>query len=171
MIDALNPAVTAASQWFERTLDDSANKRISVPEAFLATDAVLTLYLNVIGGLKLYPKIIGGRLSGELPFLATENILMYCVKRGGDRQTLHEAIRRHSIAALGRVKDGGENDLLTRIAADPIFRLTAAELTEIADPKKFIGMAEEQTMELCREARAVIARSGIPTGAAAEIKV
>ncbi len=147
--DSLNPAITAATQWFERTLDDSANKRISVPEAFLAVDAVLSLYINVISGLKLYPKIIERNLNRELPFMATENILMYCVKeKGGDRQELHEAIRKHSVAAAAVVKEqGGDNDLLGRILADPVFKLTAEELNAIMDVRQFVGCAAEQTEE------------------------
>ena len=118
--DAMNPAMTAGTQWLERSLDDSANRRISIPEAFLATDGILTLYINVISGLKVYPKVLEKQLNEELPFMATEDILMYCVKNGGDRQTLHEAIRRHSVAAGLAVKEqGADNDLLARIAADP----------------------------------------------------
>ena len=144
--DLQNTAMTASAQWFERTLDDSANKRISVPEAFLATDAILNLYINVIRGLKVYPAVIKKHLDAELPFMATENILMYCVKnRGGDRQKLHEAIRRHSILAAEQVKlYGKENDLLDRIQSDDTFGLTAAELEILLDPVKFTGMAEHQ---------------------------
>ena len=147
MADALNGAMTAATQWFERTLDDSANKRISVPEAFLATDAILNLYLNVADGLVVYPKVIEQRLRKELPFMATENIMMDAVKkRGGDRQTLHERIRVHSMEASRVVKmEGGENDLLERIAADPVFGVTLAELEALLDPVLYTGRAASQT--------------------------
>ena len=146
MVDVLNPAITASSQWFERTLDDSANRRISIAEAFLATDAVLSLYINVASGLRVYPSIIKKHLDEELPFMATENILMYCVRRGGDRQVLHEAIRTHSLQAAKRVKeDGADNDLLERILSDKRFNLTAGELAEASDVKGFIGFAPEQT--------------------------
>lgn len=144
--DLQNAAITASAQWFERTLDDSANKRISVPEAFLATDAILNLYINIVRGLKVYPAVIKKHLDAELPFMATENILMYCVKnKGGDRQVLHEAIRRHSVKAAEQVKlYGKENDLLERIRADETFGLTEAELDTLLDPTKFTGMAEHQ---------------------------
>ena len=149
LVDSLNPSLTAAGQWLERTLDDSANKRISMSEAFLAVDAILALYTNVIGGLTVYPEIISKHLREELPFMATENILMFCVKtKGKDRQILHEAIRRHSIAAAKVVKEqGGENDLLERILADGEFGLTKAELDKIMDVKAFTGRAEEQVEE------------------------
>lgn len=130
--DAMNPAMTAGTQWLERSLDDSANRRISIPEAFLATDGILTLYINVISGLKVYPKVLEKQLNEELPFMATEDILMYCVKNGGDRQTLHEAIRRHSVAAGLAVKEqGADNDLLARIAADPAFNITRGEIDRL----------------------------------------
>ncbi len=153
MTDTLNPAITAATQWFERTLDDSAVRRIAIPEAFLATDAILALYANIISGLKLYPRIIEKDLARELPFMATENILMYCVsEKGGDRQTLHEAIRKHSIAAAAVVKEqGGENDLLERIGNDPIFGLSEDELKDLVDAKKFTGRAKEQVEEYVAE--------------------
>lgn len=153
MADALNPALTMAGQWFERTLDDSANKRISVPEAFLATDGILNLYANVADGLVVYPKVIGQRLEKELPFMATENIMMDAVKRGGDRQQLHEAIRVHSMAAAKVVKEeGGENDLLARIAGDPLFGVSLDELQELLRPEKYVGRAPEQTADFLREA-------------------
>ncbi len=152
MADALNPALTMAGQWFERTLDDSANKRISVPEAFLATDGILNLYANVADGLVVYPKVIGQRLEKELPFMATENIMMDAVKRGGDRQQLHEAIRVHSMAAAKVVKEeGGENDLLARIAGDPLFGVSLDELQELLRPEKYVGRAPEQTADFLRE--------------------
>lgn len=144
-VDALNPAITAGTQWFERTLDDSANKRISVPEAFLAVDAILNLYINVVDGLVVYPKVIEQRLLKELPFMATENIMMQAVKRGGDRQELHEAIRVHSMAAAKVVKEQGlENDLVDRIAADKLFGMTKEEIMEILKPENFIGCSDKQ---------------------------
>lgn len=146
MVDSLNPAITAASQWFERTLDDSANRRLSVPEAFLATDAILSLYINIISGLTVYPKVIEKHLNEELPFMATENILMHCVKQGGNRQELHEAIRTHSVAAAKKIKqEGADNDLFQRIAGDPIFGLSMDEIKAITDVRKFIGCAPLQT--------------------------
>lgn len=146
MTDVLNPAITASAQWFERTLDDSANKRISVPEAFLAMDAVLSLMINVISGGTVYPNVIRKHLLEELPFMATENIMMYCVKKGGDRQALHEAIRQHSVDTAKQIKlHGGDNDLLDRIANDPRFGLTRAEIDAILDEGGFTGMAEAQT--------------------------
>ena len=148
MIDALNPAITASAQWFERTLDDSANKRISVPEAFLATDAILELYINVVSGLVVYPKVIEKHLNDELPFMATENILMTAVKKGGDRQELHERIRVHSMEAGKVVKEqGGKNDLLERIADDGAFNMTAEEIKAVINPKEFVGRASQQTSE------------------------
>ena len=152
MVDTLNPAITAATQWFERTLDDSANKRISIPEAFLATDAILSLYINVISGGSVYPNMMRRHLEEEIPFMATENILMYCVKKGGDRQELHEAIRRHSVATTKQIKlSGAQNDLFDRILADPTFGLTAEELEKLADPSLFVGCAPKQTEEYLRD--------------------
>ena len=152
MVDSLNPCITAATQWFERTLDDSANKRISVPEAFLAVDGILNLYRNVADGLVVYPKVIRQHLERELPFMATENIMMDAVKRGADRQELHEKIRVHSMAASRVVKEeGGENDLLSRIAADPAFGVTMEELKKIVKPEKYVGRAPEQTTEFLNE--------------------
>ena len=146
--DALNPALTASTQWLERTLDDSANKRISVAEAFLATDAILELYINVVSGLVVYPKMIEKHLLEELPFMATENIMMEAVKKGGDRQDLHEHIRVHSMDAGKVVKvDGGQNDLLQRIANDPAFGMTLEELEAVMEPKNFVGRAPSQTQE------------------------
>ena len=151
--DLQNTAITASAQWFERTLDDSANRRLSIPEAFLATDGVLALYINVISGLRVYPAVMEKHLRAELPFMATENILMYCVKnKGGDRQALHEAIRRHSVKAAEQVKlHGGDNDLLERVMADGTFGLTDDELAQLTDPKTFTGMAEAQTGTYLRE--------------------
>ena len=146
MIDALNPAITSATQWFERTLDDSANKRLSVPEGFLAIDGILDLCLNVVDGLVVYPKVIEKRLMSELPFMATENIMMDAVKAGGDRQELHERIRELSMEAGKNVKvEGNDNNLLELIAADPAFNLTLEELQKTMDPKKYVGRAKEQT--------------------------
>ena len=142
----LNPAMTASTQWFERTLDDSANKRISVAEAFLATDGILNLYANVADGLVVYEKVIEQRLRKELPFMATENIMMDAVKAGGNRQELHEKIRVHSMAASKVIKEeGGENDLLERIAVDPAFGVTLEQLHAIISPEKYVGRAPQQT--------------------------
>ena len=152
MIDALNPAWTASAQWFERTLDDSANKRVSIAEAFLATDGILDLYINVTSGLVVYPKVIHSRLMSELPFMATENILMDAVKKGGDRQELHERIRVHSMAAAAVVKqDGGKNDLIDRIAADPAFKMTKEEILATMKPENFVGRAPQQTADFLNE--------------------
>ena len=143
--DGLNPAMTACLQWFERTLDDSANKRIAVSEAFLATDAILNLYENVAANLVVHPKVIEKHVLEELPFMATENILMDAVKRGGDRQALHERIRTHALAAGQRVKgEGKDNDLLERIAADPAFGLSRQEVFRHLDPAAYIGCCPQQ---------------------------
>lgn len=148
LANSLNPAMTAAEQWFERTLDDSANKRIAIPEAFLATDALLMLYRNVAEGLVVYPTVIGRHLQEELPFMATENILMAAVNNGGDRQALHEQIRLHSMEAGRLVKEEGKpNDLLQRIAADPAFNLSATDLDRLLDPSAYVGRAPEQVDE------------------------
>ena len=145
MIDALNPAITSATQWFERTLDDSANKRLSVPEAFLATDGVLDLCLNVVDGLVVNDKVIYKRIMSELPFMATENIMMDAVKAGGDRQVLHEKIRELSMEAGAHVKkEGLDNNLLELIAAEPAFNLTLEELEAAMDPAKYVGRAPYQ---------------------------
>ena len=152
MIDVLNPAFTAGTQWFERTLDDSANKRIAVAEAFLAADAILNIMLNATSGLVVYDKVIRQRVMKELPFMATENIMMQAVKKGGDRQQLHEAIRQHSMAAGKIVKEeGGENDLVDRIAADPIFGITKEEILSTLQPEHFTGRAPEQVTEFLNE--------------------
>ena len=143
--DAMNPAMTASTQWFERTLDDSANKRIAVSEAFLAVDAILNLYENVASNLVVHPKVIEKHIMEELPFMATENILMDAVKRGGDRQELHERIRTHSLAAGSKVKDEGlPNDLLERIAADPAFGLSREDVMAHLDPADYIGCCPQQ---------------------------
>lgn len=152
IIDALNPAVTASTQWFERTLDDSANKRISVPEAFLAVDAILNIYINITSGLVVYPKVIEKHVLEELPFMATENIMMEAVKRGGDRQELHERIRVHSMEAGKQVKLYGlKNDLAERIAADPLFGLSLEEILAVMEPSNYIGRAPEQVTEFIEE--------------------
>ncbi len=152
MIDALNPAMTSAEQWFERTLDDSANKRLSIAEAFLATDGILDLMCNVVDGLVVYPKVIEKHLMAELPFMATENIMMDAVRAGGDRQELHERIRQLSMEAGKAVKaEGKENDLLTRIAADPMFGLTEEELKKTMDPARYTGCASYQVSRYLKE--------------------
>lgn len=173
VVDALNPAMTMSAQWFERTLDDSANKRISVPEAFLATDAILSLYLNVVSGLVVYPKVIEQHLMKELPFMATENIMMDAVKRGGDRQELHEHIRVHSMEAGKKVKqEGEENDLLDRIAADPVFGVTRAELSDILKPEMYVGRSPEQVTDfLEEEVKPLLADYADVLGMKAEINV
>ena len=146
MVDALNPAITSATQWFERTLDDSANKRLSIPEGFLAIDGILDLCLNVVDGLVVYPKVIEKHMMAELPFMATENIMMDAVKAGGDRQEHHERIRELSMEAGKTVKvEGKDNNLLELIAADPAFNLSLEDLQRSMDPKKYIGRAKEQT--------------------------
>ena len=146
MVDALNPAITSATQWFERTLDDSANKRLSVPEGFLAIDGILDLCLNVVDGLVVYPKVIEKHMMAELPFMATENIMMDAVKAGGDRQELHERIRELSMEAGRNVKvEGKDNNLLELIAADPAFNLTLEDLQKSMDPSRYTGRAKEQT--------------------------
>ena len=146
MVDALNPAITSATQWFERTLDDSANKRLSIPEGFLAIDGILDLCLNVVDGLVVYPKVIEKHMLAELPFMATENIMMDAVKAGGDRQELHERIRELSMEAGKTVKvEGKDNNLLELIATDPAFNLTLEELQKSMDPAKYTGRAKEQT--------------------------
>ena len=156
-VDALNPALTASAQWLERTLDDSANRRIALPEAFLAVDGILALVINIASGLTVYPKVIARHLAEELPFMATENILMYCVKKGGDRQFLHERIRLHSVAAGQQIKrEGGNNDLIARILADETFHLTAAELEALLDVGQFTGRASAQTQEFLAEVATVL---------------
>ncbi|MDD6796448.1 MAG: adenylosuccinate lyase [Clostridiaceae bacterium] len=152
IVDSLNPAITASTQWFERTLDDSANKRISVAEAFLALDGVLNLYINISENMVVYDKVIASHVKRELPFMATENIMMESVKRGGDRQELHERIREHSMAAAQRVKgEGLDNDLITRIENDDSFNLTKEEIEKIIDPTKFVGRAPSQVTEFIEE--------------------
>ncbi len=146
--DAVNPAMTAATQWMERTLDDSANKRIAVSEAFLAVDAILEIYINVTAGLVVYDRVVRRRVMEKLPFMATENIMMEAVKRGGNRQQLHEALREHSHAAARKVKlEGGVNDLIDRIVADPLFPLTRDEIEEQMAPERYVGRAPSQVAE------------------------
>ena len=152
IVDSINPAITAATQWFERTLDDSANKRIAVPEAFLALDGVLNLYINVSEGMVVYDKVIAAHVNNELPFMATENIMMEATKKGVDRQELHESIREHSMAAAQRVKgEGLDNDLIRRIIEDDSFKLSKEEILAIIDPKKFVGRAPSQVVEFIAE--------------------
>ncbi len=173
MVDALNPAITTATQWFERTLDDSANKRISVPEAFLAIDGILDLYLNVVDGLVVYPKVIEKRLMSELPFMATENIMMAAVKAGGDRQELHERIRTLSMEAGRNVKEKGlDNNLLELIAADPAFNMSLEELKATMNPELYTGRAKEQTEEFIIEViKPILNENKELLGMKADIKV
>lgn len=152
IVDALNPAITASTQWFERTLDDSANKRISLPEAFLAVDSILNIYNNISDGIVVYPKIIRRRILEELPFMATENILMEAVKRNGDRQELHERIRVHSMEASRMVKEEGKpNDLIERIVNDPLFDISTEELNSVLTPENYTGRSKEQVEEFLSE--------------------
>ena len=173
MIDALNPAITSATQWFERTLDDSANKRLSIPEGFLAIDGILDLCLNVVDGLVVYPKVIEKRLMSEIPFMATENIMMDAVKAGGDRQELHERIRELSMEAGRNVKEKGmDNNLLELIAADPAFGLSIEELKETMDPSKYTGRAAYQVDHFLAEVVApVLEKNKDILGVKAEINV
>ena len=152
IVDALNPAITASTQWFERTLDDSANKRISVPEAFLAVDAILSLYINVVDGLVVYDKVINQQFMREIPFMATENIMMDAVKKGGDRQDLHEKIRVYSMEAGKTVKmEGKENNLAELIAGDPAFGLTLEEINAVMKPENFVGRAPQQVEDFLKD--------------------
>lgn len=171
--DALNPAITASAQWFERTLDDSANKRISVPEAFLAVDGILALYINIVSGGRVYPRMAERHLKEELPFIATENILMYCVKKGGDRQVLHEAIRKHSVETAKNIKlNGGDNDILDKIAADKTFGVTKQELEKVLSEYSFIGCAKEQTEDfLINVVKPVLLENKQFSGAKTQINV
>ena len=173
MADMMNPMLVASTQWFERTLDDSANKRLSIPEGFLAVDGILDLYLNVVDGLVVYPKVIEKRLMSELPFMATENIMMDAVKAGGDRQELHERIRELSMEAGRNVKaEGKDNNLLELIAADPSFNLTLEELKKTMDPKKYVGRAPQQVEEFLEEViRPVLEENKDLLGIKAEINV
>ena len=173
MIDALNPAITSATQWFERTLDDSANKRLSIPEGFLAIDGILDLCLNVVDGLVVYDKVITKRLMSELPFMATENIMMDAVKAGGNRQELHERIRELSMIAGANVKrEGKENNLLELIAADPAFNMTLEELQETMEPSKYVGRSVLQVDNfLAKVVQPILEKNKELLGAKAEINV
>jgi len=173
MADAMNPMLVSSTQWFERTLDDSANKRLSVPEAFLAIDGILDLYLNVVDGLVVYPKVIEKRLMAELPFMATENIMMDAVKAGGDRQELHERIRTLSMEAGRNVKEKGlDNNLLELIAADPAFNLSLQDLQSAMEPSRYTGRAKQQTEDFLSEVIAPILKENEELlGMTAEIKV
>ena len=173
MVDVLNPAITSGTQWFERTLDDSANKRLSIPEGFLAIDGILDLCINVTDGMKVYPKVIEKHLAAELPFMATENIMMDEVKRGGDRQEFHEEIRELSMQAGRRVKEEGlDNNLLDLIAADPKFHMTREELNKYIDPKKFVGCAPHQVEKYLKETvNPVLAANKDELGVLVEISV
>ncbi len=173
MADAMNPAITAATQWFERTLDDSANKRISVPEAFLAIDGILDLYLNVVDGLVVYDKVIYQRFMSEIPFMATENIMMDAAKAGGNRQELHEKIRTYSMEAGAVVKQEGKpNDLLERIAKDPAFHMTLEQLQSLMKPENYVGRAPQQTEEFITEViQPVLDANQAELGMTAEINV
>ncbi|HNZ17799.1 MAG TPA: adenylosuccinate lyase [Candidatus Hydrogenedentes bacterium] len=173
MVSPLHGSFTTAVQWFERTLDDSAIRRLSLPEAFLACDGILNLYLSVMENPAVYPKVIERRLKSELPFMATENILMACVKRGGDRQEVHEVIRRHAQAAAARVKlEGADNDLLDRLAADPAIGMTRAEIDEALDVRQFVGRAPQQVDEFLREdVTPILDRHRDRLGAASDVRV
>ena len=169
----INPMLVASTQWFERTLDDSANKRLSIPEGFLAVDGILDLYLNVVDGLVVYPKVIEKHLLAELPFMATENIMMDAVKAGGDRQELHERIRELSMEAGKKVKvEGKDNNLLELIAADPSFHLSLEELQRAMDPSRYVGRAPEQVQEFLDEViRPILEENKEILGVKAEINV
>ena len=170
--DSLNPAFTAGTQWMERTLDDSANKRISIAEAFLAVDAILNIYMNVTAGMVVYEKVIRRRVMEKLPFMATENIMMESVKRGGNRQELHEALRVHSHAAAAKVKlEVGQNDLIDRIADDPLFPLTRAEIEAMLDPAAFTGRAASQVTEFLQEVAPPVIDQYCTETITAELKV
>ncbi|MDD3334925.1 MAG: adenylosuccinate lyase [Eubacteriales bacterium] len=173
MVDTLNAAITAGTQWFERTLDDSANRRIAVSEAFLGVDAILNIMMNVCNGLVVYPKVVHARVMNELPFMATENIMMDAVKKGGDRQQLHEKLRVHSQAAAKAVKENGlPNDLMERVAADPAFMITKEEIQKILDPKRFIGRSAQQVEEYLNEViRPVLAQNASVLGEHQELSV
>ena len=173
MTDALNPAIVASTQWFERTLDDSANKRLSVPEGFLAIDGILDLYLNVVDGLVVYDKVIEQHFMKEIPFMATENIMMDAVKKGGNRQELHEKIRTYSMQAGEQVKKyGKENNLVELIAADPAFGMNEDEIRALLKPINFVGRAPQQTEEFIGECvQPILDANKDILGAVAEINV
>ena len=170
--DSLNPGLTAGTQWFERTLDDSANKRISVSEAFLAVDAILNIYMNVTSGLVVYDRVVHRRVMEKLPFMATEDVMMECVKRGGNRQELHEALRQHSHAAAAHVKiEGGANDLIDRIAADPLFPITREEIERHLDPAKYVGRAPSQVTSFLKDVAQPVIDRYYDSTVHAELKV
>ncbi len=173
MIDVLNPAMTTGTQWFERTLDDSANKRIAMAEGFLAADAVLNILLNISDGLVVYPKVIHSRVMAELPFMATENVMMHAVEKGGNRQELHEKIRQHAIAAAAVVKQEGKpNDMIERLLADPEFCLERADIEKVLVPENFTGRAPEQVEEFLNEViRPMLAANADCIGQKAELNV
>jgi adenylosuccinate lyase len=172
MVAPLHGEFTTAVQWFERTLDDSAIRRLSLPEAFLACDGALNLYLSVMEDPAVYPKVIEKHLMAELPFMATENILMACVRRGGDRQELHEVIRGHAQDAGAQVKQGGDNDLLDRLANDPAIGMTRAEIDELLDMKEFVGRAPEQVTEfIANEVDPVLKRHESRVGVRSDVRV
>ena len=172
IINAINPAMTAGTQWFERTLDDSANKRLSVAEAFLAVDSILNIYINITAGLVVYPKVIESRVMRKLPFMATENIMMKAVKNGGNRQELHEKLRTHSHSAAARVKkEGLDNDLAERIAQDEAFPVTIEEINAELNPKLYIGRSVSQTEEFVREVAEPLIRRFHTSNLSPELKV
>ena len=172
MVNALNPALTASAQWLERTLDDSANRRIAIPEAFLAVDAILSLMINIAGKMSVYPNMIKKNLDEELPFMATENILMYCVKKGGDRQQLHERLRLHSVETAKQIKlHGTKNDLISRIAADKSFNIDKTELENLVSGGNFTGRAKEQTEEFLSEVKIILENNRELLGEAVEILI
>ena len=172
IVDSLNPGLTAGTQWFERTLDDSANKRISVSEAFLAVDAILNIYMNVTSGLVVYDRVVHRRVMEKLPFMATEDVMMECVKRGGNRQELHEALRQHSHAAAAHVKiEGGANDLIDRIAADPLFPITREEIERHLDPAKYVGRAPSQVTSFLKDVAQPVIDRYYDSTVHAELKV
>ncbi len=172
IVDSLNPGLTAGTQWFERTLDDSANKRISVSEAFLAVDAILNIYMNVTSGLVVYDRVVHRRVMEKLPFMATEDVMMECVKRGGNRQELHEALRQHSHAAAAHVKiEGGANDLIDRIAADPLFPITREEIERHLDPAKYVGRAPSQVTAFLKDVAQPVIDRYYDSTVHAELKV
>ena len=172
IVDSLNPGLTAGTQWFERTLDDSANKRISVSEAFLAVDAILNIYMNVTSGLVVYDRVVHRRVMEKLPFMATEDVMMECVKRGGNRQELHETLRQHSHAAAAHVKiEGGANDLIDRIAADPLFPITREEIERHLDPAKYVGRAPSQVTSFLKDVAQPVIDRYYDSSVHAELKV
>jgi adenylosuccinate lyase len=173
MVQPLHSEFTTAVQWFERTLDDSAIRRLSLPESFLAADGILNLYLNVMENPKVYPKVIEKHLWAELPFMATETVIMECVKRGGDRQEIHEVIRTHSHAAAAQVKEHGkDNDLLDRLAGDPAVGMSKDEIVALIDLKEFVGRAPQQVVEFITEhVDPVLARHTDKLGASSDVRV